>query len=45
MGDFLQFSPIINTLLYSKNVQPTFAFTKMTQKNHWKKFMGKLHSL
>jgi hypothetical protein len=32
MGDFLEFPPITNTLLYSKNVQPIFAFTKMTQK-------------
>jgi hypothetical protein len=32
MGDFLQFPPIIDTLLYSKNVPPTFAFTKVTQK-------------
>jgi hypothetical protein len=32
MGDFLQFPPITNTLLYSKNVQPIFALTKMTQK-------------
>jgi hypothetical protein len=32
MGDFLQFPPITNTLLYSRNVQLIFAFTKMTQK-------------
>jgi hypothetical protein len=32
MEDFLQFPPITNTPLYSKNVQPTFAFTKMTPK-------------
>ncbi len=32
MGDFLQFSPITNTPLYSTNIQPTFAFTKQTPK-------------
>jgi hypothetical protein len=42
MGDFLQFSPIINTLLYSKNVQPIFAFTKMTQKKSLEKVYGKI---
>jgi hypothetical protein len=42
MGDFLQFPPIIDTLLYSKNVQPTFAFTKMTQKKSLEKVYGKI---
>jgi len=37
MGDFLQFPPITNTPLYSTNIQPTFAFTKQTQK----KIIGK----
>ncbi len=31
MEDFLQF-PITNTLLYFTNIQPTFTFTKSTQK-------------
>jgi hypothetical protein len=44
MEDFLQFPPITNTSLYSKNVQPTFAFTKMTQKkiirkNVWENYI------
>jgi hypothetical protein len=41
MGDFLQFPSITGTLLYSKNVQPIFAFTKMTQKL-LKKIYGKI---
>jgi ATP-dependent DNA helicase PIF1 len=36
MGDFLQFPPITNTPLYSNNIQPTFAFTKLTQKKNHK---------
>jgi hypothetical protein len=32
MRDFLQFPPITNTPLYSNNIQPTFAFTKLTKK-------------
>jgi hypothetical protein len=32
LGDYLQFPPITNTPLYSNNIQPTFAFTKLTQK-------------
>jgi len=39
MGDFLQFPPIVNTFLYSKNVQPTFAFTKWHKKNHWEDYI------
>jgi hypothetical protein len=35
--DFLQFPPITDTPLYSINIQPTFAFTKKTQK----KIIGK----
>jgi hypothetical protein len=35
-GDFLQFPPITNTPLYSNNIQPTFAFTKLTQKKNHK---------
>jgi hypothetical protein len=31
-GDFLQFSPIIDTPLYSTNMQSIFAFTKLTHK-------------
>jgi hypothetical protein len=38
MRDFLQFSPIIDTSLYANNIQPTFAFTKLTQK----KIIGKI---
>ncbi len=32
MGDFLQFPPIIDTPLYSINIQLIFTFTKSTQK-------------
>jgi hypothetical protein len=32
MRYFLQFPPITDTSLYSNNIQPTFAFTKLTQK-------------
>jgi hypothetical protein len=32
MGDFLQFPTITNRPIYSINIQPTFAFTKQTQK-------------
>jgi hypothetical protein len=32
MGNFLQFPPINDTLLYLTNIQPTFAFIKQTQK-------------
>jgi len=37
VGDFLQFSPINDTPLYSINIQPIFTFTKSTQY----KFIGK----
>jgi hypothetical protein len=30
MADFLQFPPINDTPLYSKNIQLTFTFTKLT---------------
>jgi hypothetical protein len=43
MGDFSQFPPINDTLLYSINIQPIFIFTKLTQKNHRQKLLGKLH--
>lgn len=40
MGDFLQFSSITNTLLYSTNIQATFAFTKQTQKKSpWENYI------
>jgi hypothetical protein len=44
MGNFLQFPPITNRPLYSKNVQPTFGFTKndTKKKNHKKKVYGKI---
>jgi hypothetical protein len=32
MGDFLQFPPIIDTPLFSTNIQPTFMFTNSMQK-------------
>ncbi len=32
MGDFVQFSPIIDTPLLSTNIQPTFTFTNSTKK-------------
>jgi hypothetical protein len=32
MKDFLQFPPINDTPLYSNNIQPAFAFTKLTHK-------------
>jgi hypothetical protein len=32
MEDFLQFSLIIDTSLFSTNIQPTFKFTNLTQK-------------
>jgi hypothetical protein len=43
MRNFLQFSPLTDTLLYSENVQPIFAFTKMTQ-NYWNFFMENFNS-
>jgi uncharacterized membrane protein SirB2 len=44
MGDFSQFPPINDTLLYSINIQLIFIFTKLTQKNYRQKLLGKLHS-
>jgi len=44
MGDFLQFSPINDTQLYSTNIQPIFTSTKLTQRNCNQKLLGKLHS-
>jgi hypothetical protein len=37
MGDFLQFPPINETSLYSKNIQLIFTFTKLTHE----KIIGK----
>ncbi len=42
---FLQFSPIINTPLFSTNIQPTFTFTNSTQnfiKKSYVKVYGKI---
>ncbi len=44
MKDFLQFPPIIDTPLYSSNMQSIFTFTKLTQKkvigkNLWENYI------
>ncbi len=35
MKEFLQFPPIINTPLFSTNIQPMFTFTNSTQKKNY----------
>jgi len=43
MKEFLQFSPIIDTPLYSTNIKPIFVFTKSTIKKSNVKAFEKLH--
>jgi hypothetical protein len=42
MKDFLQFSPIIDTTLYSTNIKPIFMFTKSTIKKSYVKASEKI---
>jgi hypothetical protein len=42
LGDFMQFPPISDIPFYTSNIKPPLTFTKQTQKNDWKKYMGKL---